>query len=734
MFVIDVLSDKAKALCIEGGIDPATLYAVLFLDQDEKGAEGDRYLAIDAQEGLLYRIGEKIESFTLLHYKQPKIESYLSCNRLLATKENGGEDPYTVSFGFCTNACRGQLFLFVSAWEALLRGEPLTGEEPIFHKAPPKKDPPKTLGILSRIFSYFKPHKSTVFVILFLLAIEMGIDLVRPYLSGQILFDRIIAASGENHDLLSLLLCLSVIVGLGFLRYGAITVRNMISTHMEVRVVQKIRSQLFDALMDQSVSYFGRQSGGQIAHLIGADVARIQRFFGSQTMSLIIYTVEFLAVGILLFLLNWQLSLLVLVPIPLIVLIYRRAFPFMQRMNNASFRENRAVSAHINNSLDGIRIVKAFSKEEEEGRLLSRRLERLYRVTLRSNLLTAVVPMLVTLLIYLARETVFGLGGSLVMDGTLTYGQFSTYLGYIGMVFAPLQFFSTYTNLVGSTAEGARRMIALLDAVPDVRETENPISLPTLRGDISFRNVSFHYTENRPVLKNLSFEIKAGEHIGLVGRTGCGKSTLANLIGRMYDVVGGRILIDGVDVRSLSFETLRKNLAIVSQEIYLFRGTVFENLRFGKEDATKKEVIAASKAAGAHDFIMAMPLGYETPIGNGSRLLSGGERQRLSIARAILADPAILILDEATAAMDNRTERIISDALSELIKGKTTLSIAHRLSTLRDCDRIMSMEAGELREMGTKEELLAKKGIFYKLYTLQNEQMHRVMTGEEETL
>lgn len=734
MLTIDTLSDKAKAVCLSAGVDPSALYAVLFLDQDEKGEAGERYLALDRERGLLYRIGEEIESFTLSHYKQPRSEPYLSCNRLVATKEGEGEDPYTVSFGFGTNACRGQLFLFVSCWEALLRGEILTGEETIFHKAPSKSEPPQTLGILSRIFSYFKPHKSVVWVILVLLLIEMGIDLIRPYLSGQILFDRIIAANGENHDLSSLLLCLSVIVFLGFLRYGSILIRNLISTHMSVRVMQKIRGQLFDSVMDQSYSYFGRQSGSQIAHLISADVARIQQFFGSQTMSLIIYTVEFLAVGVLLFLLNWQLSLLILVPIPLIVLLYRRAFPSMQRMNNASFRENRAVSAHINNSLDGIRVVKAFSKEEEEGRLLSLRLERLYRVTLRSNLLTAVVPMLVTLLIYLARETVFGLGGNLVMGGALSYGEFSTYLGYIGMVFAPLQFFSTYTNLVGSTAECARRMIALLDAVPDVREAEAPISLPTLRGDISFRNVSFHYTENRPVLKNLSFDIKAGEHIGLVGRTGCGKSTLANLIGRMYDVVSGQIMIDGVDVRSLSFETLRKNVAIVSQEIFLFRDTVFENLRFGKESATREEVIAASKLAGAHDFIMAMPLGYETPIGNGSRLLSGGERQRLSIARAILSEPRILILDEATAAMDNRTERIISDALSTLIKGKTTLSIAHRLSTLRDCDRIMSMEAGELCEMGTKEELLAKKGIFYKLYTLQNEQMHRVMTGEEETL
>ncbi len=733
MLPIDQLSEEALSLCRAQGLAPESFYAVLLLDKASDGGVGSCCLALDSDRGLLHRIEGTVESFPLADYSAPSIDSLLSANRLLV-KVGTGEETYTVCLGSGTNACRERLFLFVSALEALLAGRPLKGDEPLFAKPPEKPQGEGRISLLRRAFSYFKPHRSAVFVIFICLLFEMAVDLIRPYLSGQLFFDEILSESGAHHNLTALFLCLGSIVFMGFFRYFVIIVRRMISTRMSLRVTHKMKGRLFDALSRQSVSYYNRQSPGRIAYHITGDVMRMQQFFSDTTMSLIIYLVEFLAVAFLLFFLNWKLSLLILVPVPLILLIYRRAFPKMQRMNNLTFRENRTVSNHISSSLDGIRVVKAFAKEEEESRLLARRLDRLYRVSLRANLLSAVVPTLVTLLIYLARETVFGIGGGLVMNGGISYGELTTYLGYIGMVFAPLQFFSTYANRVGTASESARRMMALLDAVPEIREAEDPIDLPTLSGDIGFRDVSFHYTQNRPILKHLSFDIHAGEHIGLVGRTGCGKTTLANLISRMYDTVSGEILLDGVDVRRLSFRTLRKNVALVSQEIYLFRGSVTENIRFACPDATEEEVIEAAKVAGAHDFIMALPLGYETEIGNGRRHLSGGERQRISIARAILSDPRILILDEATAAMDTETERSISEALGRLIKGKTTLSIAHRLSTLRECDRIMAMEDGELCEMGTREELLAQKGIFYKLYTLQNEQMQKVLSGEEETL
>jgi ABC-type multidrug transport system fused ATPase/permease subunit len=318
------------------------------------------------------------------------------------------------------------------------------------------------------------------------------------------------------------------------------------------------------------------------------------------------------------------------------------------------------------------------------------------------------------------------------MGGALTYGAFSTYLGYISMVFTPLRFFSYFAMMSANAAEAAGRITRTLDAVPDVLEGEAPTALSAVRGEIEFTGVRFHYVPNRPILRGVTFRIAAGEHIGLVGQTGCGKSTIANLLLRMYDVTGGRIRLDGFDVRDLSIATLRRSIAIVSQEVHIFYGSIAENIRFARPDASDEEVVAAAKSAGAHDFIMALSEGYNTVVGPGGRTLSGGECQRVSIARAIITSPAILILDEATAAMDNETEQRIATALEKLTKGRTTISIAHRLSTLRDCDRIMAMDGGRIVEEGTREELIAKGGIFCKLYTLQNEQLEQVLKGVTE--
>ncbi|MBQ4194010.1 MAG: ABC transporter ATP-binding protein, partial [Clostridia bacterium] len=292
-----------------------------------------------------------------------------------------------------------------------------------------------------------------------------------------------------------------------------------------------------------------------------------------------------------------------------------------------------------------------------------------------------------------------------------------------------LQFFSTFTNLVTDTMNAAQRMFEILDMVPDVMDDRDPLEKETFDGDIEFKNVSFHYNPNRPILKDVNIKIHAGDNIGLVGHTGSGKSTIANLITRMYDPISGQILMDGTDLKKIKMSSIRKNIAIVSQEIFLFRGTIADNIRYARPDASMEEVIAAAKAANAHDFIVRLPEGYETEVGSGSRSLSGGERQRVSIARALLMSPSILILDEATAAMDTETERLISDALAKLVEGRTCITIAHRLSTLKDCNYLFVIENGEIAEEGPPDELLARGGTYYKLYKLQSEAMRKVLSG-----
>jgi len=273
-------------------------------------------------------------------------------------------------------------------------------------------------------------------------------------------------------------------------------------------------------------------------------------------------------------------------------------------------------------------------------------------------------------------------------------------------------------------------MFEVLDTQRDIIDIENPVKLDNVRGDIEFDNVSFHYLANRPILRNMSFKIKQGDYIGLVGHTGAGKSTIANLITRMYDVISGAILLDGHNLKKIEINTLRKSIAIVSQEIFIFRGTIAENIKYAKPDATMDEIIAASKAANAHDFIVNLSEGYETIVGTGSRSMSGGEQQRISIARALLLDPKILILDEATAAMDTETERLIQQAINILVKGRTTIVIAHRLSTLKECNYLFAIENGEIAESGDHIELIKQKGIYYKLYKLQSDAMKRVIAGE----
>ena len=736
MLPIDTLRGDAAALLATRGRTPDTLYAAVRLDMTPEGERREITLAL-TEDGLLFRIDpekNQIDEFSLTEYTHPYADSLLSAVRLFAvfTPCNGGE-PYTVALAGGSPASRGRLFVFLSVWEALERGEHLNGTESLFDSTrPPPRPPRRERGALRRIAAIFLERRSLFLLAMLCLAAEIGLDLLRPYLSGTVLFDEIIAEGGRWHGYLPLFLCLGGIILLAIVRWLVVLLRAHAMRTAFHPAAARLKGELFSKMQSMSLSYFTNTSFGRLAQYLNRDVMQMRMFF-SECASLIIYIFEFVGVALLLFLLNWRLSLFIIVPIPLILLIYRRAFPYLRRLNARAARENSAVSSYISDSLNGVRVVKAFSKEEEEADRLSRRLSRLYRVNLEANLLTALLGPAVALLIYLANQTIWGVGGLFVMEGSITYGEFCTYLGYVGMVFAPLNTFANFAMTVGQTSESATRIASLLDATPEITECEAPIVREHLSGDIEFRDVSFHYVPNRPILRGLSFRIRAGEHIGLVGHTGCGKSTIANLLLRMYDVTGGTVTIDGVDVRRLATATPRSRIAIVSQEIHLFLGTVADNIRFGRPDATDEEVVAAARAAGAHDFIMALPEGYHTMVGRGGAVdLSGGERQRISIARAVVTAPDILILDEATAAMDNETEQKISAALAELIRGKTTLSIAHRLSSLRGCDRIVSVDGGRVTEMGTREELLAADGIFKKLYTLQHSQMEQVLKGATE--
>ncbi|MBR4895256.1 MAG: ABC transporter ATP-binding protein, partial [Clostridia bacterium] len=333
---------------------------------------------------------------------------------------------------------------------------------------------------------------------------------------------------------------------------------------------------------------------------------------------------------------------------------------------------------------------------------------------------------ILNLLFLVSNLTVLGAGGWMVIQGKMTYGVLLTFTAYMNMILSPLGSFVGMVYEFTDSLNAMSRLVEIMDAKPDVMESDHPVHLEKCEGRVEFSGVDFSYEKNRKVIDGVGFSVEPGEALGIVGHTGAGKSTLANLLIRLYDTESGEIKIDGVNVRDLAYEDLRRNVAIVSQETYLFMGTILDNIRYAKPEATEEEVIEAAKIAGAHDFIIGLPDAYSTMIGFGHKDLSGGERQRVSIARAILRDPKILILDEATAAMDTETERKIQTALERLSVGRTTITIAHRLSTLRDADKLIVIENGMVPEAGTHQELITKRGIYYNLYKLQMEAMKNI--------
>ena len=325
------------------------------------------------------------------------------------------------------------------------------------------------------------------------------------------------------------------------------------------------------------------------------------------------------------------------------------------------------------------------------------------------------------LLFQLGGILVWFIGGQWVLGQQMTLGKLMAFLGYLGMFYQPLGQLTQLTNWLTGFLTATQRVFEILDTNPQIVEAAEPKALPSGAADIRFENVTFGYHRHEPVIREVSFEIRPGEHIGIVGKSGSGKTTLVNLLARFYDVDEGRVLIGGYDVRDLSMDHLRRQIGVVLQEPFLFRGTIYDNITYGRSHATPEQVVAAAKAANAHDFIMRHPLGYDTYIGERGAGLSGGERQRVSIARALLYDPSILVLDEATSSVDTESEQLIQGALARVTQSRTTLAIAHRLSTLRNCDRILVIDGGKIAERGTHQELLEAEGLYYRLVKIQTE-------------
>lgn len=573
--------------------------------------------------------------------------------------------------------------------------------------------------LFKRLMMEAKPYWGQVALVVALLIAGAAINLAPPRLTG-ILVDDVLAEGGRPELLLWLVLSL---LALRIANVGTTIWRNWVTINVSAQFTASLREKLFVHLKHLPVDYFDKNQTGRVMTRINQDTGELQGLF-SQMANRLLNVLMVVGIGVILFSMAPSLGLYVLIPTPFVLaaafFYYRYMRPHFRRFWVARWRLN----AMLNTFLSGVRVVKAFAQEEQEEARYRNRNQRMLETRLQVSQAWGRFFPLISFAFSAGGLIIWYAGGQAVLEDTITLGVLISFTAYLGQFYGPLSNLTQISQELNRFMTISQRMFELLDEEEQV-QPERPVAKPSIQGSIQFDNVTFGYDPYYPVLQNVSFEVKPGEMIGLVGHSGAGKTTLINLLSRFYDVTGGSVKIDGVDIRDLSMAEIRQQIGMVLQQPYLFRGTLAENIAYGKPKATYAEIIRAAKAANAHDFITAMPEGYDTIVGEGGSGLSGGERQRISIARAILHNPRILILDEATSSVDTDTERQIQEALDELVKGRTTIAIAHRLSTLYNADRILVLNQGKLEEQGTPKQLMENEGAFHHLVQMQS-QMARI--------
>jgi ATP-binding cassette subfamily B protein len=580
--------------------------------------------------------------------------------------------------------------------------------------------PPST-WVLLRLWRFARPYQGQLLLGFLLTLAATAATLVPPYLTIPLMDEVLIPfQSGQKIDTRYVLLLLSGLLGSGLLAWGLGWARTWILALVSERIAADLRTTAFEHLLGLSLDYFGAKRTGDLMARIGSETDRISVFLSLHALD---FATDVLMLGMtsaILFSINPWLALVTLLPLPFIAWMIHTV---RDRLRTGFEKIDRAwgdVTNVLADTIPGIRVVKAFAAERREaGRFRSANQANL-AVNDRLNKVWSLFTPTVALLTDIGLLVVWGFGIWQVSRGEITVGVLSAFLAYIGRFYGRLDSMSRIVSVTQKAAAGAKRIFDILDHVSNVPEPAEPARLPAggLSGAVTMENISFRYG-NRSVIRGLDLEIRPGEMIGLVGHSGSGKSTLVNLICRFYDVTDGSIKVDGIDLRRIAVADFRSHIGLVLQEPFLFFGTVAENIAYGRPGATREQIVAAARAAHAHDFILRLPQGYDSLVGERGQGLSGGERQRISIARALLIDPKFLILDEATSAVDTETEKEIQKALDNLVQGRTTIAIAHRLSTLRKADRLVVMDRGEIVEVGPHDELMARQGHYWRLYEAQ---------------
>lgn len=712
------------------GVNENDVTFSLPFDLDRKTKRVDGHLTAVKEKLSVYVDGELIKEYPTDRIAEIEVQQLIGCSMLCVKDEHGKWE--------CVCAFNQKYFLRYAELAKIIEhyintgvfadktdadeptcpvcGAVMRGKKCVFCSA--KK------GVFIKLIKRLAPYKTQFFLALAATFILYAADVVNPIFQRVLIDDLIVPNNSDWALFIKIALCM-LGINLGTMIF------RLLQEHMNYKIStaygRDLRRDIFNKTQELSMSNVSRRTPGELINRVSSDSNVLQDFVTKQGKDMIFQTAALIALVIIMFFTNWRLALIVVLPLPLAAYLSVKSFNIISVRYSRSWRCQCRASELLHDVLHGERVVKNYGGEKRACENYRKASKAWADSIKNAEVVWYLVQPPIRYLFSIGEFCALYFGGSMILGGSMQIGELVQFTAYVYMLYGPIQWLTSLPRALAQAGVSASRVFELLEEENDLSDREDAKPM-TVNGDIRFENVFFGYKAYNPVLKDISFDIKKGEMIGVVGHSGVGKSTLINLVMRLYDPTSGTIKIDGTDIRDIEQSSLRSQVGVVLQETFLFNGTVLDNIRYAKPDATFEEIVQAAKTANCHDFITRMPDGYNTIVGERGYNISGGERQRVAIARAILHDPKILILDEATASLDTQTEKQIQDALNRLIEGRTTIAIAHRLSTLANADRLIVLDRGRVAEIGTHTELLKNKGVYYDLVMAQR-QTARIRTA-----